>query len=418
MRFYSTRNHANFVSAEQAIIANLCPKGGLYMPESIPENLKLREEHQVFSLAEIGFEVAKSFLSDSFTSEELETAARNAFNFEAPLHVLTERLSVLELTHGPSLAFKDFGARFMAECLSLIAQRRDTQYHVLTATSGDTGAAVAAALCAKPGINVTILFPYNRISPFQAGQMTKWGGNIKTIAVNGTFDDCQRMVKQAFTNQDLSSKMNLVSANSINISRLLAQMVYYIKTIKDLNFRKDLTFVVPSGNLGNLTAGVFAAKYMNSDCSFIAAHNNNISFPEYLESGSYKARESLVSYSNAMDVGAPSNFERLETLFKSNPDEVQNKISAKVVSDQETLDQIKSTYKDFGYLICPHTAVGLRAATYSDAYNIVLATAHPKKFSEVLIKANVPLLDIDSEEKVAPATVTIGANFAELLEVL
>ena len=417
MKFYSSRDPQYFVSAEEAIVGNLCPKGGLYLPQTIPLNTIFKGGAD-FTLSEIGFEISKTFLHESFSKGQLEIICSNAFNFPAPLIPLTKSLSILDLTKGPSLAFKDFGARFMAECLAQIAVKRSQHFSVLTATSGDTGAAVAAALQGKPGINVTILYPKGRISPFQEGQMTKWGGNIKAVAVNGSFDDCQRLVKEAFSNPEISKSKNLVSANSINISRLLAQMVYYIHAAKKLEFREDIVFVVPSGNLGNLTAGIFASKYTGLDCKFVAAHNSNRTFPDYIASGQFKARESLLSVSNAMDVGAPSNFERLQGFFNSNLEDMKSIISAVSVSDEDTLKEMKEAWNQYSYLACPHTAVGLKAARDVTGYKVVLATAAPKKFSEIVLKAELKLEDAAPDEKVKAPSCIIDSKFEELLSIL
>lgn len=417
MKFYSSRNRNYTVSADDAIVGNLCPDGGLFLPESIPVDDSLRNQPNL-TLAEIGLKVAKTFLSESFSQQQLESICFSAFNFPVELIELDKSLCVLDLTKGPSLAFKDFGARFMAECLASIAAMRSQKYSVLTATSGDTGAAVAAALQGKSEISVTILYPKGRISPYQEGQMTKWGGNVKAIAVNGSFDDCQRLVKEAFADKELSQRLNLVSANSINISRLLAQMVYYLYAMRELEFRENLTFVVPSGNLGNITAGVFAARYCEYRCKFVAAHNRNVTFPEFLESGKFNPRDSLVSVSNAMDVGAPSNFERLKTFFNSDLGQMQAMIKGATVDDQETLEEMRRDWQEYSYLACPHTAVGLKAARAIEGFKVVLVTAAPAKFSEVLVKAGVPF-ETEQQHIFAPAPqYNIDASFERLAEVL
>jgi threonine synthase len=419
MQFYSTRNKTDIVSSGQAIVNSLCPLGGLYMPDPLP-TLIASEIAKYSDIAEIGYQVISPFFLDSFSKDELSNACRNAFNFAVPLLTLREDLRVLELIHGPSLAFKDFGARFLAELLSLIANKSGKEFEVLTATSGDTGGAVAAAMFNKPGIKVSILFPKGRISQFQKGQMTRWGENVRTIEVAGSFDDCQSMVKQAFLDPDIKSRpgIHLLSANSINIARLIAQTVYYVYALNLLDHRSGIKFVVPSGNLGNLTAGVFAANMLGSDCSFVSAHNANLTFPEYLKTAEYKARPSVQTVSNAMDVGAPSNFERLNQYFGSKPELFRAKIEGFVVSDEDTLEQIRKTKAEFNYLACPHTAVALNAAEKVSGLKVVLATAAPIKFADVLKLAGIELNDPELSAEVKPATEQIRAEFSELAGVL
>lgn len=416
MKYFSSRDPNYVVDAEQAIVGNLCPRGGLFMPQELP-NLSFQGDSKRREIADFGFEIAKIFFGDSFGSDDLKAACERAFNFPAPIVSLSRELHVLELTHGPSLAFKDFGARFMAECLALVAKKRSQRFTVLTATSGDTGAAVAAALQGKEGVEVVILYPHGRISNFQESQMTKWRGNVKTVAVKGSFDDCQRLVKAAFSDSALARKAKLVSANSINISRLLAQTTYYLSALQHFAYSPETRFVVPSGNLGNLTAGIFAARMLQLPLEFVAGLNRNRTFAEYLSTGKYDGRPSVPTPSNAMDVGAPSNFERLELLFNQNVSEMRRQIQAEVVSDEETIEEIQSVYRRYSYVACPHTAVGLRAAERSQTHGltIVLATAHPSKFSDVLDAAGVPVPDVSFER--VPPTIAIEPHLEHLVPI-
>ncbi len=417
MKFYSSRKKDLRVSAEQAIVGNLCPDGGLYMPEYLPafKDFGIFKEA---SLAETGYQITRQFFSEDFSDAELKKACENAFNFPAPIIELSSEISVLELTHGPSLAFKDFGARFLGEMLSLIAKKHKIEYQILVATSGDTGGAVAAALEGKEALSVNILFPKGRISEFQKGQMTRFGGNVQTIEVEGSFDDCQRMVKEAFMNPELKKRESkkLISANSINIARLIAQTVYYIHALKEKSFEEGITFVVPSGNLGNLTAGIFAVDMLGYKGKFVSAHNANSTFPDFLDSWIYQPKTSVKTLSNAMDVGAPSNFERLRSYLDDR--RFKEMISACRVSDDETISCIRKFYEKYSYLACPHTAVALHAAEKAAGRKIVLSTAAPVKFADILNIAGIDLQDSRLDEEVKEAGFRIKPELSSLLPII
>lgn len=391
MRYYSTNNKRAFVDFKTAVLASLPPDNGLYMPESIHllEEGFIRNLAQ-YGIADIAYHVLSPYLAESFDSGEIRDIVDQSFTFPAPLVSLDDKIHVLELWHGPSLAFKDFGARFMAQVMSRIAVERDLELTVLVATSGDTGGAVAAGFYQVPNINVVILYPKGKVSPLQERQLTTMGKNIYALCVDGTFDDCQSMVKTAFLDNEIKKHIHLTSANSINISRLLPQTIYYFEAYKQLpSLGGNIVCVVPSGNFGNLTAGLMAKKMGLPIAYFLAATNANSVFTDYLSTGIFTPRTSVQTISNAMDVGNPSNFVRIIDLYNGSLDEIKQDIVSASVSDQKTKEGINNLYGKYKYTMDPHGAVGYKAVCDTSPYAaetnyILLETAHPAKFLPVM----------------------------------
>lgn len=363
------------------------------MPVNIPrlDDGFLADLHKL-SLPEIALHVAKNLLQDDIPEADLRDIINDAINFDAPIKELSDHTHVLELFHGPSLAFKDFGARFMSRVMSYFLREGEKELHVLVATSGDTGGAVALGFLGVPNTRVTILYPQGKVSPIQELQLTTHGQNIDAIEVNGTFDDCQALVKQAFTDPELSRKYRLTSANSINIARLIPQTFYYFYACAQLfrKSKKNIVFSVPSGNFGNIGAGLLAWKMGLPVKQFIAATNVNDTVPSFLQSGIYQPKASVQTYSNAMDVGNPSNWVRIMGLFKDDIAELKKILTGYRFTDEETLQAIKQIYHDDQYLVCPHTAIAWLALRKWQSANqeqpstgVFLATAHPCKFPEV-----------------------------------
>lgn len=343
------------------------------------------------SLSHIAYEVFRILLKDEFPATQIRSIVDDVFTFEAPLVKLDQDLYTLELFHGPTLAFKDFGARMMAAIMASYAQKSNDKINILVATSGDTGAAVAQGFSGVSGIQVYVLYPKGKVSHLQEKQFTTLGGNITAMEVDGNFDDCQRMVKSAFADQELSKKLNLTTANSINIARLLPQMIYYIYAVAQLDAdHKPVVFSVPSGNFGNLTAGLMAQKLGLNVHRFLASTNQNKVVPVYLAGNDFKPAPSLESISNAMDVGNPSNFARMVELFDGDRALMQASVEGAYFSDDETRVAIKEAYDKYGYTFDPHGAVGYAGLkTYrereGDSFEgIILATAHPAKFPETV----------------------------------
>lgn len=387
MRLYSTKNTSQFVSLQEAVFKGLPPDNGLYMPENIPalpsafiKNLK------DFSFQEIGFEICSHLFQGEIPDDDLREIIEKSINFSAPVVCLDEVTYVLELFHGPSLAFKDFGARFMAQLMSYFNRGNEQELVILVATSGDTGGAVAAGFYQTPGIQVVILYPSGKVSHLQEKQLTTLGENVTAIEVDGNFDDCQAMVKQAFLDKSLTNSIRLSSANSINIARLIPQSFYYFEAYKQLpDDGKPTVFVIPSGNFGNLTAGLFAKKMGLPAHQFVAATNANDVVPTYLASGNYIPRASVPTLSNAMDVGNPSNFARMLDLYGSTWNNLKMDIQGFSFNDRQTEAEMKRVYKDYGYTIDPHGAVGTLAWLSFQKENkstkgVILETAHPAKF--------------------------------------
>jgi threonine synthase len=383
---HSTRNPALAVPLADAVLDSLAPDGGLYVLDRLaPLPAAFWDEWRDLPMDVLAARVLGHVFDDEVPAGELARMCREAFDFPVPVVAVAPGIQVVELFHGPTLAFKDFGARFMARLMGWLARDRLTTLRVLVATSGDTGGAVAHAYHGVPGVETLILFPAGRVSPLQEKQLTTLGGNVTALEVAGSFDDCQRMVKAAFADRALARACGLTSANSINIARLLPQMLYYFEAARALAAAP--VFVVPSGNFGNLTAGLLAARLGLPVRQFVAATNANDSVPRFLASGAYQPRPSLATISNAMDVGAPSNFERMRDLFGGSWPEMAARLAGFAFDDECTRAAMRRIHADHGYVLDPHTAVGWLAAEawlagHPGDSMVVLATAHPAKFLE------------------------------------
>jgi threonine synthase len=396
MKFYSTNNHSKLFSFETAVMNGLAEDGGLYMPTEIPTLEKgIIRDIEKYSFAEIAFHIAEKFIGNDIEPKILRDIINDAINFPAPLVPLCGiKVSVLELFHGPTLAFKDFGARFMARTMGHFVAGSNKKLNILVATSGDTGSAVAYGFYDTPGINVSILYPKGKVSEIQEKQLTTLDKNITAIEIDGTFDDCQRLVKAAMTDIDLKEK-NLSSANSINIARLIPQIFYYFEMYRQIPDKKKNIYVsVPSGNLGNLTAGLIAKRMGLPITKFISSLNSNSVFAEYISSGEFIPRASVQTISNAMDVGNPSNLVRIAELYDNDINSIRSDIYSESFSDAKTKEAIAEIYKNYNYVIDPHGAVGylgLRSFIEANAINnytgIILETAHPAKFKDVVEEA-------------------------------
>jgi threonine synthase len=434
MKFYSTERKSPPVSFRDALFNGLAPDGGLYMPETIP---RLPDEFLAnlskLSLHSAGNQIASAFI-DEIPIDEIRKIVARALNFPCPLVQLEEGIYLLELFHGPTFAFKDFGARFMAEAFSYFLRNEQRELTIIVATSGDTGSAVAHGFHNHPHIKVFVLYPSGKISPLQEKQIATLGGNITAVEVEGTFDDCQRLAKQALSDPELRKNRSVSSANSINVGRLLPQMFYYVAGVgvwraQVGGTRRPLWVVVPSGNFGNLTAGLFA-KWMGLPIErFVAATNVNDVVPQYFKTGTCVTRPAIPTISNAMDVGSPSNLARMRALYGDDLAKLKEDVEAESVTEQETLDELKHTYEQTGYILDPHTAVGVAAArrvqhemSAAVPTFIVLATAHPAKFAEIIepvigteVKVPRELQDVTSKQK---KSVAIDGEYESLLNVL
>lgn len=424
MKYYSTKNKAYHVDLKAAVLKSLPPDNGLYMPEQIN---RLSDDFfknlTQLSFQESSFQVAHNLMGDAVPSKDLQGIIDRAINFSAPLHQMTDDIYTQELWHGPSLAFKDFGARFMAELMSYLVKDDNEKLSILVATSGDTGGAVAAGFYGVEGIDVTILYPKGKVSPLQELQLTTWGGNIKALEIDGTFDDCQALVKAAFLDQEINAKRNLSSANSINIARLIPQSFYYFEAMKQLkNQDKPVVFSVPSGNFGNLTAGLLAKRMGLPVARFLAATNLNNIVPHYLATNDYAPRPSLQTISNAMDVGRPSNFQRMVDLYDDNWDRITRDIEGFYYSDEDTRFAVKYLQKAYDYIADPHGAIGFLALQqylqdHPGHQGIFLETAHPAKFLPVMepVLGEIPvpaaLSDLRAKPSEAEAMSTEFAAF-------
>ena len=389
MHFYSTKNRSISVGFKEALFNGLAPDGGLYMPQNVPQ-LEIDFFKSDLSYTELAIGMIYPFTKGDLTHAQLANICELAFDFPLEIKELNKNNSLLELFHGPTLAFKDFAARFMAQTMSYFLENDDNGQTILVATSGDTGSAVANGFFNVDGIDVIILYPSKRVSTIQEKQMTTLGGNITALEIDGSFDDCQRLVKAAFQDIDLRSQLSLSSANSINMVRLLPQSVYYAWAWKCFGENVPIIFSVPSGNFGNLTGGLLANRMGVPVEKFIAATNANDTFQNFLSSGIIQYQDALQTISNAMDVGVPSNLDRIIDLFHNDINQVKIDISTWSFPDDETTECIQNIHNKFGYLIDPHTAVGVlglkryRKETNSSTNGIVLSTAHPGKFADVL----------------------------------
>ena len=392
MKLYSTNHQVPEVNLKEAVFKGLPDDNGLYMPENIPAlPASFFENIDKLSFQDIAFEVCRALIGDEVPEAEIRSIVDEVLTFDAPILKIEENVYVLELFHGPTLAFKDFGARFMARLMSYFLQKEKTEIVILVATSGDTGSAVAQGFLDREGIKVTILYPSGKVSDLQEKQLTTLGKNITALEVKGTFDDCQRMVKQAFLDKDITSKINLSSANSINISRLIPQSFYYFYAYAQAKkLGKKVVFSVPSGNFGNICGGLIAKKMGLPIEMFVASTNVNDIMPKYINTGVFEAKPSIATISNAMDVGNPSNYPRVIELFGKDINALRKVVVGKAYTDEQTAAAVKSVYKTTGYIMDPHGAVGyLGLKEYFiesgiDATGIFLATAHPAKFIEVV----------------------------------
>jgi len=426
MKLYSTKNPSTRVSFKEAVFNSMPQDKGLYMPVDIPRlDDKFLNNLDQYALPEIAVHVAKNLIGEDIPDDDLKAIIYDAINFLAPIVKLEENVFVLELWHGPSLAFKDFGARFMSRVMSYFLQKGEKQLDVLVATSGDTGGAVALGFLGVPNTRVTILYPKGKVSDIQELQLTTNGQNIRAIEIDGTFDDCQALVKQAFTDKELNEKFRLTSANSINIARLIPQTFYYFNAYAQLLKRgiSKVVFSVPSGNFGNIGAGMLAWKMGLPVEHFIAATNVNDTVPEFLKTGVYKPKPSVATLSNAMDVGDPSNWVRIADLFKGEADALKSLVTGYSYNDDETLAAIKFIHDNYNYIACPHTAIAWQALrdwqqdNYKrDTAGVFLSTAHPCKFpgvypESIARKIDVPeqVKDLDKKEKLS---VSLGKDFA------
>jgi threonine synthase len=402
MRFASSRGAASPLGFSGALLQGLAPDGGLYIPTQWPV-LPVQAFEGATHLPVVAARLLAPFAAGDALAHPLNEIVTEAFNFPAPRVSLTEddRLSVLELFHGPTAAFKDFGARFLAAAFARLHSPDATPLTILVATSGDTGGAVAAAFHQRPGIRVVVLFPKGLVSPTQERQLSCWGDNVRSLSVRGSFDDCQRLVKEAFRDESLRQSATLSSANSINLGRLLPQSVYYAATSLAV-FRKygePASFVVPSGNLGNVVACLWARRMGLPIGQVVLAHNSNRTVPDYLDSGLWQPRPSIATLASAMDVGDPSNMERLRALYPRIED-LREAVSAYSVSDDQIRARIVAGYERFGQIWCPHTATAAEAFEQLPRPErargrwVLVATAHPAKFAEIvepLIGRAVPM---------------------------
>jgi threonine synthase len=429
MNYYSLNKEAANTSFKDAVIKGLAPDKGLYFPESItPLPKSFFDNIDNLSHTEIAFEAIKQFVSPEIPESVLRTIVEETLSFDFPVVKLNDNISTLELFHGPTMAFKDVGARFMARCLGYFNKDNTNEVTVLVATSGDTGGAVANGFLGVKGVNVVILYPSGKVSDIQEMQLTTLGQNIKALEVDGTFDDCQAMVKTAFLDESLTSKMQLTSANSINVARWLPQLFYFMFAYKQLhNTHENIVFSVPSGNFGNVCAGMMAQQLGLPIKHFIASNNENNVVTRYLDSEKYEPKPSVQTISNAMDVGAPSNFIRIQEIYKNNFSALKENISSYSFSDDETREAMLEIFNKYNYVADPHGAVGyLGSKNYlkdnPNAHCVFLETAHPTKFLDVVeevIKEKQPLPEqiqsVMGGEKIAISIATYNDLKAFLL---
>ena len=408
MRFYSTNSPQTTVSTKQALFHSMPADKGLYMPTPLPFlGTHFFSTIAGQSLADIGFAISQALFGDEISKADLEELTHRAFPFDTPVVDLQAgKTGVLELFHGPSLAFKDVGARYMAALMSYYSKHSDREVNILVATSGDTGGAVAMGFHNVPGVRVSILYPSGRVSELQEKQLTTLGGNIQAFEVDGSFDDCQAIVKQAFVDSELNTHVSLSSANSINIFRLIPQGFYYVSAYGQVRqYGKPVVFSTPSGNFGNLSAGAMVQKMGLPVAHFVAATNLNHVVPTYLKTGNYTPKDSVATISNAMDVGSPSNFVRLAHLYGDDYDRFKTNVSGYFYDDDETRAGMKRFYELYGYVACPHTAIGILGLqtflnqTQQDYMGVALATAHPSKFKPLV--EEVLGLTVDVPERLA-----------------
>ena len=421
MRYYSLNNSSPLTSFKKAVQNGIAPDRGLYFPEEItPISEDFINNISDYSNEEIAYEVIKQFIGDEIPVTNLKEIIKKTISFDFPVVNLDENIGSLELFHGPTMAFKDVGARFMSQCLEYFNQNKTEDITVLVATSGDTGGAVANGFLNAKGVQVVILYPKGKVSEIQEKQLTTLGNNITALEVDGVFDDCQEMVKSAFLDKNISR--NLTSANSINVARWMPQMFYFFFAYKQVSKKyKDIIFSVPSGNFGNICAGLLAQKLGLPIKHFIASTNINDTVPKYLINGVYDPKPSKATISNAMDVGNPSNFIRIQELFNKNLSSLKKSFSSYSFSDDETKIMMKSIHDKFNYISEPHGAIGYlglkKYGLKTNEFGVFLETAHPVKFLEVVeetlkVDVEIPsqIKEVMSREKVA----TSIANYQEL----
>jgi len=425
MNYYSLNKKSPAVSFKEATVKGQAPDKGLYFPEQIPQvDQSLIADIENYSNEEIAFRVIRPYVGNTIAEEVLYQIVKETVNFPIPLVPVTPDISSLELFHGPTLAFKDIGARFMSRCLAQFVKGIDKKVIVLVATSGDTGGAVANGFYGVEGVEVVILYPSGKVSSVQEKQLTTFGNNIHALEVEGSFDDCQQMVKQAFADKSLNQKLFLTSANSINVARWLPQQFYYFFAYKQWKEKDSHPVIcVPSGNFGNICAGILAHISGLPVKHFIAACNANDTVHRFLETGNYQSHKAIQTLSNAMDVAEPSNFIRILELFHQETGELKNLVSSFSISDEETVSTVQRVFKDYKYMADPHGAVGFLALQrWLDKHpgnkGLFLETAHPVKFPDAIVQATgeqvpipaslTPLLRRDKK------SVLLGATFEEL----
>ncbi len=394
MKYYSTNKQSQSVSLQEAVVKGLASDRGLFMPEAIKALPSSFYDHiEDLSFQEIAYRVADAFFGEDIPADTLKDIVYDTLNFDVPLVKVEENIYSLELFHGPTLAFKDVGGRFMARLLSyFIRKEGQKDVNVLVATSGDTGSAVANGFLGVEGIHVYVLYPKGKVSEIQEKQFTTLGQNITALEVDGTFDDCQALVKSAFMDKELNDHLLLTSANSINVARFLPQAFYYFYAYAQLKKmgqadNKKVVVCVPSGNFGNITAGLFGKQMGLPVSHFIAANNKNDIFYQYLQTGKYNPRPSVATIANAMDVGDPSNFARVLDLYKESHEAICRDISGTTYTDEQIRETVKTTYQQTGYLLDPHGACGFRAlkeGLKEGEVGVFLETAHPAKFLETV----------------------------------
>jgi len=391
LKFYSLNNTAPEVSFDIAVINGIAPDKGLYFPEEIqPLPNSFFENIENLSNVEIAFTAIQQFVADIVPEDVLKEILKEVLDFEFPVVELTPNIATLELFHGPTMAFKDVGARFMAQCLGYFSRSSNNEVTVLVATSGDTGGAVANGFLGVEGVNVVILYPGGKVSDIQERQLTTLGQNITALQVDGTFDDCQAMVKNAFLDKELLAKMKLTSANSINVARWLPQLFYFLFAYKQAKSKnKEIVFSVPSGNFGNICAGLVAQRLGMPVKHFIAATNVNDTVPQFMLTKEYAPKPSIATISNAMDVGDPSNFIRIRHLFKDDFESLNQNLSSYSFDDDQTKKALQEIHNINGYIADPHGAVGYLGLIkyqeeHPETYGIFLETAHPVKFLDIV----------------------------------
>jgi len=428
--YYSTNNPSALVSFQEAVFNSMPQDKGLYMPEEIkrlPDSFFEQLPH--LSLPQIAFEVARHMLNGAIPDNDLKALIDDAINFDAPAMQLEEDVYVLELFHGPSLAFKDFGARFMSRVMSYFLQDGEKQLDVLVATSGDTGGAVALGFLGVPNTLVTILYPKGKVSDIQEQQLTTNGQNIRALTIDGTFDDCQALVKQAFVDAELNQAFRLTSANSINIARLIPQTFYYFNAYAQLlrAGKTKVVFCVPSGNFGNIGAGLLAWKMGLPVEQFIAATNANDTVPAFLKSGIYEPKVSVATIANAMDVGNPSNWVRIAYLFKDDAAALKQLMTGYTYTDEQTREAIQEVFDQYNYVVCPHTAIAWRALKewqqeHSGVTGVFLSTAHPCKFPDVFPEKIAAAIQVPEQvkamEQKEKQSASLGNDFKAFKEYL